>query len=228
MTLAPHQLTAIDRHLRKENWLLNEDLIAELTDHYTNGVSEQLAQGVDFDAAIRQIHRDFGGRKGLLKMEEDCQQHKVQQVDKYTWREVRLFFERPRAAITLSLFVGMYWLNAFSGIRESMSSLFSVGIFLISASVIGSVLASVTLYIKQRHEVTKTMLQPISFSFFTLYLFGVVQMILATYFPDLLSLHTSVTVNLWGSTVVETLVVIYLIASVIGLRKLFRNTIKIA
>lgn len=143
MMLTPDQLTAIDRHLRKENWLLNEDLIAELTDHYVNGVDERIAQGISIDAAIRDIHQNFGGRKGLLKMEEEYQQHKAKQVDVYIWREVRLFFERPRLVITLSLFLGMYWLNAFSGIRELVDSFFSTGIFFMSASVIGLVLASV-------------------------------------------------------------------------------------
>ncbi|MGM9507908.1 hypothetical protein ACS5NO_09280 [Larkinella sp. GY13] len=71
MALTPDQLTAIDRHLRKENWLLNEDLVAELTDHYANGIAEQLANGVPFELALIDIHKGFGGRKGLLKMEEE-------------------------------------------------------------------------------------------------------------------------------------------------------------
>ncbi|WP_256366029.1 hypothetical protein [Spirosoma sp. KCTC 42546] len=41
--LTPIQLSAIDNHLRKENWLLNEDLITELTDHYINSIDEKLA-----------------------------------------------------------------------------------------------------------------------------------------------------------------------------------------
>jgi hypothetical protein len=66
--LTPAQLTAIDQHLRKENWLLNEDLITELTDHYINGISDRLASGMAFDVALQEIHTGFGGRKGLLKM----------------------------------------------------------------------------------------------------------------------------------------------------------------
>lgn len=75
---------------------------------------------------------------------------------------------------------------------------------------------------------TKTVLQPVSLSFFVLYTFGVGQMIIANYFPDLLSPLVSSTFSLWDSTVIKTLVVIYLIATVIGLRKLFHKPAKLA
>ena len=108
MSLTPDQLTAIDRHLRKENWLLNEDLITELTDHYANGLSERLANGTDFDAAIRQIHRDFGGRKGLLKMEEDFQKSQAQHYGRIIGHLIASYFRLPRLGITFLLFMLVY------------------------------------------------------------------------------------------------------------------------
>ncbi|OIN60176.1 hypothetical protein [Arsenicibacter rosenii] len=68
--LTTDQLAAIDRHLRKDNWLLNEDLIAELTDHYANAITEAMEQGQSFDNALVGIHQSFGGRRGLLTMED--------------------------------------------------------------------------------------------------------------------------------------------------------------
>lgn len=71
--LTPAQLALIDKHLRSDNWLLNNDLIAELTDHYVDAISDKLTQGIPFEIAIQDVHHSFGGRKGLLRMEENYQ-----------------------------------------------------------------------------------------------------------------------------------------------------------
>lgn len=106
--LTPDKLTAIDRHLRKENWLLNEDLITELTDHYANGVSDRLAQGMPIDAAIREIHQNFGGRKGLLNMEEEYQVSQTKQVGRLVRTSMRSYFQLPRLGITVLLLLVVY------------------------------------------------------------------------------------------------------------------------
>ncbi|ARK10549.1 hypothetical protein A6C57_09545 [Fibrella sp. ES10-3-2-2] len=69
--LAPVRLTLIDQHLRRENWLRNDDLIAELTDHYADALSDKLAKGVPFELALEEVCHSFGGRIGLLTMEEN-------------------------------------------------------------------------------------------------------------------------------------------------------------
>ncbi|MVM38855.1 hypothetical protein GO730_17070 [Spirosoma sp. HMF3257] len=99
------QLTAIDQHLRKENWLLNEDLITELTDHYINGIDERLAQGMAFDVAIREIHSGFGGRKGLLKMEEDYQLSQTKNNGRIIREKIALYFRKPQLSITILILV---------------------------------------------------------------------------------------------------------------------------
>lgn len=227
MRLTPAQLTAIDQHLRKENWLLNEDLISELTDHYINGITDRMAQGMAFDPALREIHTGFGGRKGLLKMEEEYQVQKARQVDVYIWREIRLFFEQTRIAITLALFAFVYWLNAFSGVTDSVDAFFSVGLFMMTASIFAPVLAAILFFTIKPRQVNKIMLWPTTISFYILYSIGLVLKLTATYAPSM-SQMMSATFKLWGSSLVETLMVIYMIATVIGLRKLFRNNPKIA
>ena len=41
--LTTAQLKFIDKHLRSDNWLINNDLIAELTDHYVDAVTDKVA-----------------------------------------------------------------------------------------------------------------------------------------------------------------------------------------
>ncbi len=107
--LTPDQLTAIDRHLRKENWLLNEDLILELTDHYINGISERITQGMAFDVALREIYRNFGGRPGLLKMEEEKGKIHSSVIGRELRRLIGSYFLPPRLSLTLSLLGFAYW-----------------------------------------------------------------------------------------------------------------------
>ena len=122
MALTPDQLTAIDRHLRKENWLLNEDLIAELTDHYIAGLDDRMAAGMTFDAALREVHTGFGGRKGLLKMEEEYQMQKARRSMMDEWCKVKTFFSGSRLAITLGVFTVLYYLNTDDHYQDTVSS----------------------------------------------------------------------------------------------------------
>ncbi|SOD89776.1 hypothetical protein [Spirosoma fluviale] len=107
--LTPAQLTAIDQHLRKENWLLNEELIIELTDHYINGISERLAQGMPFDVAMREIQRNFGGRKGLLAMEEEKAKHQSSRIARELRQLIGSYVRPPRLSLTILLIGLAYW-----------------------------------------------------------------------------------------------------------------------
>jgi hypothetical protein len=111
MALTPKQLTAIDRHLRKENWLLNEELIAELTDHYAVGIDERLARGLDFDTAIGEIHRDFGGRKGLLELEEDKLKSRSRTINLELRKLITSYAQPPRLSLTILVFGFSYWIT---------------------------------------------------------------------------------------------------------------------
>jgi hypothetical protein len=111
MTLTTDQLTAIDRHLRKENWLLNEDLIAELTDHYANGIEERMATGIPFELAMQDIHKSFGGRKGLLEMEEKYQVTQTKGNLRLLRSILMSYFKLPRLFITVIFTLSVYYLN---------------------------------------------------------------------------------------------------------------------
>ncbi|AUD04695.1 hypothetical protein [Spirosoma pollinicola] len=109
MSLSATQLTAIDQHLRKENWLLNEDLIAELKDHYINGLEERLAQGMAFEVAMREIQRGFGGRSGLLALEEEKNRSRTPIIARQLRQLIGSYFRPPRLSVTLLLMGVAYW-----------------------------------------------------------------------------------------------------------------------
>ncbi|MGA0557347.1 hypothetical protein ACO2Q8_11890 [Larkinella sp. VNQ87] len=104
MALTTDQLTAIDRHLRKENWLINEALIAELTDHYANGIEERLAAGMPFELALSDIHQSFGGRKGLLKMEEEFAAQAFQAPIDAFWKHLKTYAAWPKVLVPVLVF----------------------------------------------------------------------------------------------------------------------------
>jgi len=106
--LTPAQLTLIDKHLRSDNWLLNNDLIAELTDHYVDAITDKLAQHVPFDLALQDVHRSFGGRKGLLTMEENyikAQAHTNSRVYRDAFKKA---FQLPGLGYTLLVWAICY------------------------------------------------------------------------------------------------------------------------
>ena len=107
--LTSAQLTAIENHLRKENWLLNEELITELTDHYVSGIEDRLGQGMAFDVAIREIHRNFGGRAGLLAMEEEKKRSRSPIIARQLRQLIGSYFRPPRLSLTLLLLGIAYW-----------------------------------------------------------------------------------------------------------------------
>ena len=101
MKLTNAQTALIDKHLRSDNWLLNKDLIAELTDHYQEAITTYMAGGKTFDEALRLVHTDFGGRKGLLAMEENfiAAQHK--EAKRLLGSALATYLRWPRLLFTL-------------------------------------------------------------------------------------------------------------------------------
>ena len=127
MNLTSDQLATIDRHLRKENWLLNEALIAELTDHYATGIADRMVQGQAFSEALIEVYKGFGWRKGLLKMEEEYGIQKKRQTILMAWREVKPFFVGQRIPITIAIFAGLYQLDSLYAGQDTVKSFFSNG-----------------------------------------------------------------------------------------------------
>lgn len=93
--LTPDQQSTLDYHLRETNLLTNEELILELTDHYTTALETQLAEGIPFEATLTTIQAAFGGRKGLQKMERDYNRVTFRHYDE-RWRQALLAqFQKP-------------------------------------------------------------------------------------------------------------------------------------
>ncbi|WP_080054525.1 hypothetical protein [Spirosoma aerolatum] len=107
--LSTDQLQAIDRHLRKDNWLVNEELIAELKDHYAEDIEERVTNGIQFEAVIQEIHNGFGGRKGLRKMEEEFQKAQAQNNGRIIRQKIASYFRLPRLVITCLLLLLVYY-----------------------------------------------------------------------------------------------------------------------
>ena len=229
MILTPDQLATIDRHLRKENWLLNEDLITELTDHYVAGLEDRMARGVAFDAALREVYAGFGWRKGLLKMEEEYQMQKARRLMLDEWREVRAFFLGRRLAVTLGVFLTLYVLNTIAGQQEMVKSFFITGEFfmLITMSVaivIGMVQGWMVL--KQHGATTGLYFNRISAPFVRLYALCYLCLFSSKFLAPTLTPNLPEQV-LWSiDSLTQTLTMVYFMGILIALRKQFFNKVR--
>ncbi|CCH02938.1 hypothetical protein FAES_4939 [Fibrella aestuarina BUZ 2] len=110
--MTPHQLRLIDKHLRADNWLLSEELIAELTDHYVAGIIDHMAAGESFDDALRAVHMGFGGRKGLLALEEQFEQEQARRPRRLMQKILLSYLQWPRAAYTMALVATLVYLSS--------------------------------------------------------------------------------------------------------------------
>ncbi len=95
----------IDELLRQENLLTNEDLIAELTDHYSVALESRLEQSVDTETALQSINADFGGRKTLQKLERSYNRVSFRRYDGVWWTSVKALFEPKKLALLV-----LWWL----------------------------------------------------------------------------------------------------------------------
>ncbi|GAB3890821.1 hypothetical protein [Spirosoma agri] len=112
--LTPDQLTAIDRHLREINLLTNEELILELTDHYTIALDERLAHGLSFETAITDVQSAFGGSKGLQKMERQYNRVTFRHYDERGLQALLAQFQKPLVGQTLIAVLAIFlfsWLT---------------------------------------------------------------------------------------------------------------------
>ena len=85
--LTPTQQATLDYHLRETNLLTNEELIMELTDHYTTALTERMRQNMTFETALSNTQIAFGGQKGLQKMERQYNRVTFRHYDE-RWRQM--------------------------------------------------------------------------------------------------------------------------------------------
>lgn len=150
MQLTPDQLAAIDRHLRKDNWLLNEALIAELTDHYTNAILDRMAQGMTVESALLDVHKEFGYRKGLLKMEEDYGKTQAKSSMRFGHQQFKSYLRLPRFPWTVGVFAVVYVLTLW--INKTGTTLFAVD----SWSFVAIITLGVVIYFAAFYKLIKS------------------------------------------------------------------------
>lgn len=107
-----HQVALIDKHLRSDNWLLDKAPIAELTAHYSESISAKMAhESKPFDEALRSVHTDFGGRPGLLLMEENYAKNQFNDARRLFNDAMGSYFRWPRMLFTLATTVLVAYLS---------------------------------------------------------------------------------------------------------------------
>ncbi|RIV27273.1 hypothetical protein DYU11_02880 [Fibrisoma montanum] len=109
MNLTQAQLQAIDYHLRYDNLLTNEELILELTDHYSASLDELLSTGLAFGTALATITAGFGGCNELQKMERQYNRITFRHYDQRWLGFIRESFRWPLSIGPISLFVLAFW-----------------------------------------------------------------------------------------------------------------------
>lgn len=109
MNLTKEQLQAIDYHLRNDNLLTNEELILELTDHYSNSLNKLLFTALAFDTALTTITANFGGRRELQKMERQYNRVTFRHYDERWLRFSRELVRWPLIMGPISLFALAFW-----------------------------------------------------------------------------------------------------------------------
>ncbi len=119
--LTPDQLTAIDDHLRHTIRLTNEELIQELTDHYTTALSERVVQGIPFYTALADVEQAFGGQKGLQTMERGYNRITFQHYDSLWLQAIRKQGRWPHCLMPLFVFGVAYWTTTDMGRPASFS-----------------------------------------------------------------------------------------------------------
>lgn len=216
--LTPTQLSIIDQHLRKENWLLNEDLIAELTDHYIDGLTDRLEQGMELPVALRDIHTGFGGRKGLLQLEEEYQVQKARRFYTIEWQFVRSFVQGRRWLLTVCLFTGIYMVNAYMGLAETIESALGIGFLYVSFSVLFNVIQSIVFVYQNRREVSHAARLPGSPVYIVAYSFSILLLTINKYLLPDYNLDLSANTVIFLESLLETLCFIYYAAIALSLK----------
>ncbi len=218
--LTPDQLNQIDQHLRKENWLLNEDFIAELTDHYAAGIDDRMAHGLSFSDALRAVHTDFGGRKALLKMEEEAQKQQGRKYHRQEWELIRSFTQGPRWYAGAGLLIGMLLLNTLFGQYDTLKLAYAIGFGLVGSVVAGHLLAKLILTFRYSRDVGSVQL--IDSPVFT-YLYVLTAALLLTdkYVLPAYGLMLTPDLVVVLVTVIEALFLVYLSVDLVLIRHIF-------
>ena len=107
--LTPAQQAKLNDCLRETNLLTNEELIQELTDHFTDATNARMAHGVTFETALTDVQRAFGGRKRLQKMERHYNRVTFRRYDTLWMQYIQKQSRWPHCLLPLFMFGIIYW-----------------------------------------------------------------------------------------------------------------------
>lgn len=220
--LTPDQFKAIDTHLRKENWLLNEELIAELTDHYAAGIDERMVRSASFVDALRAIHTEFGGRKGLLRLEEEAQKQRAKKYYRQEWQLIRSFVQGPRWFVSAGLLVTMFLLNIVLNQHDQFKLICNFGFGFVGSAVVGHILAMLVIAFQHRREIT-TPQSTSSPVFICIYVLTTTLLLVDQYILPAYGMTLSPDLIVLLVTAIETLCLIYLFAGLVLIWRLIRD-----
>ena len=116
MQLTAAQIALINKHLRKDNWLTDSELIAELTDHYIDSISDQMVGGKSFQEALKTVHANFGGRRGLVMLEA---RHNLN-VSRYTLFILVVYMIEFNVILWSGPYIGFIICSALAGLSYYM------------------------------------------------------------------------------------------------------------
>lgn len=106
--LQPEHTYEIDYFFRQVLMLSNEDLIAELTDHFSASIDDLMARGRTFPEALQEVFEAFGGRQAIRHMEWEYNRVTFRKYDRFWKDAVLLQFTSRNLWITIAVFTGIF------------------------------------------------------------------------------------------------------------------------
>nr|WP_293837295.1 hypothetical protein [uncultured Arsenicibacter sp.] len=105
--LQPEHTYEIDYFFRQVLMLSNEDLIAELTDHFSASIDDLMARGRTFPEALQEVFEAFGGQQAIRHMEWEYNRVTFRKYDRFWKDAVLLQFTGRNLWITIAVFMAV-------------------------------------------------------------------------------------------------------------------------
>lgn len=98
--LTPQQTKSILARL-KASGLKYQEVYEELVDHYTTAVEMKIQDGKSFEQALEEVHKDFGGNKGVKHIEERFNSQMFRFYRNLHLKNIGNNFRWPQTLVTL-------------------------------------------------------------------------------------------------------------------------------
>ena len=111
--LTTNQLQTIDKLIRsnlsKTKWIQQEEFIAEMTDHFVNGIDERMLTDQTFETALQEVYDGFGGGVGLKRLEYSYWATIARENRSVLIHNMLSYFTFPRLFISLPLIALLFY-----------------------------------------------------------------------------------------------------------------------